>query len=127
MQSLSKNYVINASIENVWKGLTDVKTIEKWSGSRCVMSDQENTEFKLWDGDIWGKNTKVVKERVLEQEWYGGKWEKPSIVVFNLTSKKGATILSLIHHDIPQNEVESFNSGWEDYYIGPLKAVVESM
>jgi len=67
--------------------LVNPEIIEKWSGTEAIMSSDVGFEFKLWDSSIWGKNIKVTPEKLLKQEWYGGKWKKPSIVTFELTSE----------------------------------------
>lgn len=127
MKVINKTYTISSSVENVWRGLTDLKVIEKWSGSRCVMSEKEGSNFSLWDGDIWGKNIEVVSGKKLVQEWYAGKWNEPSIVVFELSGNQDSTILKLEHTNIPEKEFEGIDSGWDDYYLEPLKVLVESM
>ena len=96
-----------APLDKVWDALVNPKTIEKWSrldssaehptGSREVlqkeatslggagpakMSSKNGFSFSLWGGDIWGKNIKVTPKKELIQEWFAGKWPKPSIVTF---------------------------------------------
>ena len=127
MKSITKKYRIHAVKKKVWEALTDVKLIEQWSGSRCKMSDVEGSSFELWDGDIWGKNIHVLKEKKIVQEWYAGKWKEPSIVTFELSEEGSNTHLTVIHTSIPEKEVEAIDSGWDDYYLSPLKAVVEGI
>ena len=54
MKTITQEYVINAPIEKVWLALIDPLVIEQWGGGPAVMNDRVGTEFKLWDGDIWG-------------------------------------------------------------------------
>ncbi len=126
MKSIKQTYEINASVDKVWDALVNPKTIEKWGGGPVKMSDQEGFEFVLWGGDIYGKNKEVVKNKKLVQDWFSGKWEKPSIVTFLLTSLDNKTIVELIHTDIPDNEADDIEQGWKDYYMIPLKQLVES-
>ena len=60
MKIIKKNYVVNASIEKVWDALVNPSTINKWGGGPAKMSAVSASEFELWGGDIYGKNTKVV-------------------------------------------------------------------
>lgn len=89
------------------------------------MDDRESTNFSLWGGDIHGKNLKVVKNKELVQEWYGGDWEKPSKVTFTLTQKGDITEINLLHEDVPDEEAKDIDDGWKTYYLGPLKKLVE--
>lgn len=89
------------------------------------MSGKENAEFELWGGDIHGKNIEVVKNKILKQEWYGGDWEKPSIAIFELMEKDGKTIVTLTNTGVPEEEIDSIADGWDRYYIGEIKKLLE--
>lgn len=125
MKSLKQKYVIRAPLEKVWDGLTNAKVIEKWGGGPAKMNESVGYEFSLWGGDINGKNIKVAKGKVLKQEWKSGNWETPSIVEFNLKEKGGKTTVNLSHKNIPDSEFKDIKSGWKDYYLGPLKKLLE--
>lgn len=126
MKTIKKTYTINASIERVWDALTNPYTIEKWGGGPVKMSETENFEFELWGGDIFGTNKRIVKEKVLEQEWFGGKWDKPSKLRFELSEKDGKTELVLTHEGVPEKELEDIDKGWDDYYLEPIKNLLEN-
>lgn len=89
------------------------------------MEAKKGTEFSLQGGDIHGKNTEIVKTKRLSQEWYGGHWEKPSIVTFTLSEKDGKTLVEHLHTDIPDNEAKDIDEGWYSYYLGPLEELLE--
>jgi activator of HSP90 ATPase len=125
MKSLKQKYVINAPASKVWNALTDSKIIDEWGAGPAKMNSNEGFEFSLWGGDIWGKNIKVANARFLKQEWTSGKWKDPSIVEFTLKEKDGKTTLELNHKNIPDGEYEDIKSGWKDYYLGPLKDLLE--
>jgi len=123
---INQIYKIRAPISKVWEALTSPKMIKAWGGGPVKMSDKAGDKFSFWGGDIFGKNTKVIKNKILVQDWYGGNWERPSNVTFNLNEKDGETIVSLIHTNLPEDEIQNFTDGWKDYYMGPLKKLVES-
>ena len=121
---ISQQYKINASIKEVWNALTDPKIIIKWSGAPAKMNSKQGTKFSLWNKDIWGTNSEVIPDKKLVQEWYGGKWDKPSIVVFQLSEKSSVTTVKLTHNGVPASEVNNFANGWSNYYMGPLKTLI---
>jgi len=125
MKSFSQKYYIHAPVKKVWQALTDAKIIEAWGGGPAKMSDKAGFSFSLWGGDTWGKNIKVVPEKLLVQEWYGGKWDEPSIVSFSLSEKMGNTALLLKHENLPDDGWKDFADGWKDFYLGPLKKLLE--
>lgn len=123
---ITKEYEIKAPVSEVWKALTDPKYIEAWGGGPVKMSAEENFEFSLWGGDIWGKNTVVVPEKKLIQDWYSGDWPKPSNACFELHSKDGKTYLNLTHQGVPAHEKVSVSDGWDEFYLGPLREYLEN-
>ena len=125
MKVIKQTYIIKAPLEKVWKALTDPKVIEKWGAGPAVMDNKEGTEFSLWGGDIFGKNIEVIPGEKLVQYWYGGKWDEPSKVLFTLTSNGDTTTVDLLHENIPDNEASEIESGWNKYYMGPLKDLLE--
>ena len=121
MKSLTKIYEYNSSIEDVWHAFTNPKYIELWDAGPVEMSDSENSEFKLWGGDIFGTNTKVEKFLKLEQDWFSGNWDEPSKVAFKFEDLKNKIKVTLNHTNIPDNEFDSINRGWDDYYLGAIE------
>jgi activator of HSP90 ATPase len=126
MKLIKQTYFVNSSLEKVWKALVDPKYVNAWGGGPAKMDDKVGTKFKLWGGDIYGKNVEVLTLKKLKQEWFGGKWEKPSIVTFTLTKENGAVRIDLFQTGVPDNEVEDIEQGWKDYYLGPLKEYLEN-
>ncbi|MDP2720701.1 MAG: SRPBCC domain-containing protein [bacterium] len=125
MKIIKQSYSIKASIERVWKALVDPGEIEGWGAAPAKMDDGVGTQFSLWGGDIYGKNIEVEAPTKLKQEWYGGKWPKPSLVTFTLTREKARTRLDLIHEDVPDKEASEFDDGWKRYYCGSIKEYLE--
>lgn len=125
MKTIQQTYLINSSLGEVWKALTDPKYINGWGGGPAKMDDKVGAEFEFWGGDIHGKNIEVISNKKLVQEWLEKNWEKPSIVTFTLTKEKDAVKVNLLHIDIPDNEAKDINDGWKEYYLGPLKKYLE--
>jgi len=124
---IEKTYRIAAPRALVWAALTDPVHIETWSGAPAIMVDQAGTEFVLWDGDVHGRNLEVEPGRRLVQEWYGGNWDEPSIATFTLWDVDGGgTFLELSHSNVPDDEAQDFDTGWDDYYLGPMKRLLEA-
>jgi activator of HSP90 ATPase len=125
MKEIEQTYHIDASVEEVWSCFIDPTQIEAWGGGPAKMKEKEGEEFSLWGGDIHGTNTKVVKEKTLVQDWYGGKWDKPSKVTFTFHSDGDKTVVDLTQTDVPEDEVQSIADGWKEYYIGAMKQYLE--
>lgn len=125
MKAIKQKYLINSPVKTVWQALVDPVIIDKWGGGPSKMDDKAGTKFSLWGGDIYGKNIKVIEYKTLVQDWFEGDWKEPSKVTFTLKEKNGKTELELLHENVPDNEAKDVDEGWELYYLGPLKKLLE--
>lgn len=125
-KQIKQVYKIKAPISKVWQALVNPIEINAWGGGPAKMDDKPGTEFSLWGGDIWGKNNLVLNENKLVQDWFGGNWDKPSLVTFELEENDGITKVTLTHENLPDNEVDNFDTGWKDYYMGAIQDYLEN-
>ena len=125
MKSLKRAYTINAGIDKVFKSFTDEKLIEQWSGSPAQMNVEQDGIFSLWEGQIHGINKKISKSQIV-QDWKEEKWDHYSTVIFNLSGDERTTKVELIHEEIPEKSFAGINEGWDKYYMGPMKELLES-
>ncbi len=128
MKRIEKTYVIRAPVEKVWRALVEPALIERWgAGPGVVMDERPGRAFRLWGGDIHGRNLEVDPRERLVQEWYGGDWDEPSIVTIVLSENNGDTSVVLTHTNIPDDEADSIGEGWDEDYMYPLKELAERM
>ena len=121
MKTINQSYNIEAPIEKVWQALVDPNEIDKWGAGSAEMNDKVGTKFKLWGGDIHGKNREVITNEKLVQDWYGGDWKEASKVIINLKTDGDKTTIDLVHENIPDEEAKSIGDGWDTYYFGEIK------
>lgn len=122
---IRKTYVIAAPTDKVWAALTDPDVIERWGGGPADMAAEPDFAFSLWGGSIFGTVVDVDPGRSMVQEWYGGNWDAPSIARFTLTAEAGGTRLDLENTGVPDEDASDIDAGWDDYYLGPVKALLE--
>ena len=106
---LTKSYFIGAPPAAVWRALTDPAVIDAWGG------------------DIFGTVTAAEPPHRLVQEWWGDKveWDEASVATFELRPEDEGTKLTLVHTNVPDDEADEFDVGWDDHYLGPMKALLE--
>ena len=126
MKSIKQTYIIHAPVEEVWQAFADPKVIDGWGGGPAKMSEEVEFEFEVWGGDVHGKNIEVIPNKKLVQEWFGGKWDKPSIATFILSFKDNETRIDFTNIDVPDAEFSDIEKGWRDYYLGPIKEYLEN-
>lgn len=118
-------YLIASPVDKVWQALVDPKIIEKWGGGPAMMAGKVDFEFELWGGEIYGKNIEVSKNKKLVQGWRQKGLKESTKVTFSLTPKEGLTSLVLLHEQVPDKEFEDLEKGWREYYLGPIKILLE--
>jgi uncharacterized protein YndB with AHSA1/START domain len=126
MAQITKSYLIAAPIAEVWRALTDPDAIDKWGAGPVNMQAVRGHEFSLWGGDIYGTVVDVEPPHRLVEEWFGGPWETPSIAIFTLAEEEGGTRLELNHDGVPDEEAAAFDDGWDEFYLGAMKRLLEN-
>lgn len=124
MKTIHQHYTVNAPIALVWQALVNPKVIDQWGGGPAKMSEKKE-KFTLWGGDIWGTNMEVIKEEKLVQLWHDDRENDGMVVTFALERQGEKTKLTLTHENVPEKKFDSIDSGWKDYYLGPLKKLIE--
>lgn len=124
MTSLEKEYIIESSPENIFKALTDPLEIEQWSGAPAIMQAYKGGEFSLWGGSIIGVN-EIMEKNLIQQLWKESKWQEYSNVTFEIKANSQNVSLTLKHTNIPDQSFKDIETGWDDYYLKPLKSYLE--
>ncbi|KKR30768.1 MAG: hypothetical protein UT61_C0002G0012 [Candidatus Woesebacteria bacterium GW2011_GWA1_39_8] len=125
-RSIKKEYHIWVPQSEVWNALVNPETIQKWGEGKANMSEKVGVKFSLWDGQIHGTNLEVIPQKKLVQEWYSS--DDPdhvTKVTFTLTHKDGCTALYLKHEGVREKNYDSIDKGWDDYYLGEIKKLLE--
>lgn len=106
--------------EEVYLGLTKPQSIQLWTGAEVEFEEVAGTEFSLWDGDIVGKNISFEAGKKIEQQWYFGDENQPSIVTIKLHPDSNGTSLEYRQTNIPDEDYPDFIAGIEEHYLGGL-------
>jgi uncharacterized protein YndB with AHSA1/START domain len=120
MKDFKKYYILQAEPEIVYQALTTEATIRLWTGDLVQFTPEVGTEFSLWDGSIVGKNLTLEPPHKIEQEWYFGEQEKPSIVTLKLHEHNRGTSLEVRHINIPDEAYDDIVDGWDNIYMSSL-------
>jgi len=127
MKTIEQEYLIRAPVAKVWQAFVNAEVIQGWGGGPDVVMDEfENTEFRLWGGDIYGKNLKVIVNKLLVQEWFADDFREPSVVTFDFASQGDKTVVKLVHKNVPDDREHDIAEGWCEYYLGPLRDSLET-
>ncbi len=127
MNRIEQTFIIHASPEEVWQALTEPDFIAQWSGAPAEFSAAPDTEYSLWGGDIRGRVLEVVPMQRLVQSWEPKNWNLiNSVVTFVLAPSDEGTRVDLTHENVEEWDYDGTNEGWDIYYLGALKHMLES-
>lgn len=120
MKDFKAYFIIPAEPEMVYKALTTETTLRLWTGDEAEMKPEVGAEFSLWSGDITGKNLRFEEGKLIEQQWYFGEQEEPSIVTIKLHEHKQGTSMEVRQTNIPDEDFKDLTDGWRDTYAAYL-------
>ena len=125
MKQIRQTYTIKAPVSKVWQALTDAAVAEQWGAAPAKVDAREGGEFSYWNRDIHGTFTKLVPEKLIEQDWYGH--DNPTwkyTVVFSLEANGDTTIVDMTYSGDILDEQKDI-ADWQDYYFNPIKKLLE--
>jgi activator of HSP90 ATPase len=125
MKSIIQDYTIQAPVEEIYKALTDGPTAEQWGAAPAKVDAREGGEYSYWGGDIHGVFTKLVPQKLIEQDWYGHDnptWKYTASFAFE--GGDTSTIVHMTFSGDIQDEQKDL-SDWRDYYFDPIKKLLE--
>lgn len=125
MKKLTLDIKIKATAEEIYLALTNPFTIELWSGFKAVMSEEPESEFSIWGGDITGKNLEFEKNKKIKQQWYFEGRKNDSIVEISIVEKMNSCHIKIYQTNIPDDAFENIKDGWKSMYIKSLKDFFE--
>ncbi len=127
MADITQTYVIYAPPEEVWRALTDPELIEVWSSAPATFLPEAGADYSLWGGDVGGTVQEAVPSERLVQTWKPKDWTiEDSIVTFVLSPEDGGTRVDLVHENVQDWDFEGTTEGWDIYYLGPIKKMLEA-
>ena len=113
-----------ASAEKIFDAWLSSEGHSAMTGSAAKVDGKVGGAFTAWDGYIFGKTLKMESPRRIVQAWRTSEFPEDatdSCVEILFDEVKGGTKLTLIHSDMPEDQVESYKQGWEDFYFKPMK------
>lgn len=117
MPDFKKYITLDATPEEVYAALTFEPTVELWTSSPATINPKVGEEFSMWDGNISGKFIALEPGKMIQQEWYFGELDQPSIVTLKMHEDKRGTSLEVRHTNIPEDSFEDIKDGWNQMYL----------
>jgi len=94
------------------------------TGSPAKVDGNVGGKFSAWEGYIFGTTLELTLNQRIVQTWRTSEFrdEAPdSHLEVLLEEVAQGTKVKLIHRDMPEDQVDSYRQGWEDFYFKPMK------
>lgn len=126
MLRIEQSYQIKAAPERVWAALTDPVLQRKWSGQTSKYDARVGGAYKLFGDYVRGKIVECEPPTRLAQTWKPSDWTiDDSVVSFTLKKVRGGTRLDLVHENVQPEDYEGTREGWNQFYVGAIKRMLE--
>ena len=116
--------VFNAKPSEIYKAWLSSDGHSAITGSPAKVNGKIGGEFSAWDGYIFGTTRKLTPNRLIVQTWRTSEFpdDAPdSHLEVLLEEIVGGTKVMLTHSDMPEDQVDSYKQGWEDFYFKPMR------
>lgn len=125
--SIDDQVQFSCSPLDLFAALTDAARIAAWSRAPALPAIiMPGTPFVLFDGNVRGRFTGLVRPSAIDLEWQLASWAAPSSVHLAIEPEPGTAgtcLLRLRQDGIPSGQEDMVRSNWHQYYWGPIKRV----
>jgi activator of HSP90 ATPase len=108
--------------ERIYHVLLDSKQFNSCTGLAAEIDPKAGGAFRLFDGQIEGRNVELVPDRRIVQAWRPASWPAGvySIARFELVAGAPGTRIVFDHSGFSEDKQEHLAAGWVDHYWEPL-------
>ena len=116
--------VFNAKPSEIYRAWLNSDGHSAMTGSPAKVNGKIGGEFSAWDGYITGTTQKLTPDQHIVQAWRTSEFadEVPDSHLEILLEKvDGGTRVTITHSDMPEDQVDGYKQGWEDFYFKPMR------
>ena len=115
---------IPANASEIYSAWLNSEGHAEMTGSPAQVDGKAGGKFTAWDGYIFGTTLDVQPNQRIVQAWRTSEFpdnSPDSHIEILLEEVPGGTKVTLSHSDLPEDQIESYRQGWEDFYFKPMK------
>lgn len=119
-----QSVTLPASAETLFDMYVDPAAHQAWSGSEVTVSAEPGSEFRAFDGALWGHMLQVVRPQLIVQSWRSTAFRESdpdSTLVMSFSGAGDEGRIDLVHVDVPEQDYDGVVAGWQNYYWTPWR------
>ncbi len=126
-KTIKQCLTVRVSAHEIYEVLMDSARHTQLTGERAKISKEVGGKFSAYDGYASGENVELIPDQKIVQTWRASDWPKGhfSKITIILKESKGATEVSFVQEDVPEEFYDDVYEGWFDFYWEPLKQMLE--
>jgi activator of HSP90 ATPase len=116
--------IIPAKPSEIYEAWLNSEGHAAMTGSAAQVDGKVGGKFTAWDGYIFGTTLDLMPDQRIVQTWRTSEFPEDapdSRVEILLEEVEARTKLTFIHSGMPEDQVESYRQGWDDFYYKPMK------
>ncbi len=120
--------VLPASAETLFEMYLDPNSHQAITGAPVAIGNERGAPFEAFNGSLTGTTLEVVKPTLIVQSWRSTEFkdtDPDSTLILSFTPKGNEGRIDLIHLDVPDQDYDGVNEGWEKYYWDPWRDHIE--
>jgi len=127
---IRQSVVLPASADKLFDMYLNPAIHQAITGAPVEIGDKRGSEFKAFDGSLTGTILEVIKPKLIIKSWRSVNFmaEDPdSTLILLFTSEGDEGRIDLVHLDVPDQDFDGVNQGWEKYYWTPWRKYLAGM
>ena len=127
---IRQSIALPASAEKLFDMYMNPSTHHAITGAPVEIGDKRGSEFKAFDGALIGTVLEVIRPKLIIKSWRSVNFmaEDPdSTLILSFTSEGDEGRIDLVHLDVPDQDYDGVNQGWDKYYWTPWRTYLASM
>jgi activator of HSP90 ATPase len=116
--------VIPAKPSEVYRAWLSTEGHTAMTGSPAKVDGKVGGKFSAWDGYIFGRTLELTPDERILQAWRTTEFPEgapDSRVEILFEETAGGTKITLAHSKMPEEQVDDYRQGWEDFYFKPMR------
>ena len=98
------------------------------TGFPVTIAPRAGTEFRAFNGAIWGSILDVVVNRLVVQQWRSKNFPQnalDSTLVLSFWPEEAGGRIELVHANVPEEDFAGVSEGWSKFYWNPWRAYLD--
>jgi len=123
-QKIKLSVTLPASPDVIYRAWLSSKEHSAFTGEKSKFTSRKGGSYTAGGGYMWGKNLELDPGKKIVQSWRSTDFPKDaedSLLEISLSKSGRGTKLTLTHSGFPEDQTDSYKSGWKEFYFTPMK------